>query len=170
MRSRSVVTVIVIVGVAGAGKTTVGRALAARLHWAFIDSDDLHTAASRAKMQAGIALTDDDRQPWLSTIRERIDHAITNRTPTVIACSALKRAYRDRLRRDGVRFAYLVVRPDVLRERLAQRSGHFFTAHLLESQLAELEEPLRALHVNGEGDVDDIVAAITSRIALIQHS
>lgn len=159
-------SIVVVIGVAGAGKTTVGRALAAHLRWAFIEGDELHTEASLAKMRAGIALTDRDREPWLRELRQRIDEAVAQGVPTIITCSALKRSYRELLHRDGVRFVFLDVRVEVLRARLAQRKGHFFDADLLDSQLGELEqpEPGRALHVNGERTTGEIVAEIVSHI------
>lgn len=124
-------------GVAGSGKTTLGAALAAQFGAPFVDADDLHPAANVAKMARGEALGDADRAPWL----ERVAEALAG-GPVVVACSALKRAYRDRLRRaGGVRFLHLDAPREVLAARLAGRRGHFMPASLLDSQLATLEVP-----------------------------
>jgi carbohydrate kinase (thermoresistant glucokinase family) len=131
---------LVVMGVSGCGKTTLGAALAARLGVAFVDADDLHPPANRAKMAAGVALTDADRWPWLDLVAE----ALHNRAPVVVACSALRRAYRDRLRAaggEGVRFLHLAAPREVIAARLAARRGHFAAASLLDSQYATLEPP-----------------------------
>ncbi|MFI8521092.1 gluconokinase, GntK/IdnK-type [Streptomyces sp. NPDC085481] len=135
--------VVLVVGVAGAGKSTVGRLLADRLGWVFRDADEFHSEADRAKMAAGHALTDDDRGPWLEAIGAWMDRAIAAGRQAVLTCSALKRAYRNRLLagRPGVLLVYLHGSRELLRSRLAARHGHFFPADLLGSQLAELEEP-----------------------------
>src|SRR5262249_18177733 len=130
-------------GVAGSGKTTVGHALAAELGWRFVDADDLHPAENINKRRAGIALTEADRAPWLAVIHAVIDRAIDRREHTVVACSALKAEYRDRMREGlrSVRFVYLKTPAAVLRRRLSERSSHFAGPSLLESQLLTLEEP-----------------------------
>jgi gluconokinase len=135
--------VIVLAGAAGAGKTSVGRALAATLGWRFVDGDDYHAAADVAKMRAGIGLTDADRAAWLSTLHTSIATAIDRRESLVLACSALKRRYRDVLRDNlrGVRFVYLKADSATLRARLASRRAHFVGPELVDSQLAALEEP-----------------------------
>ena len=128
---------VVVMGVSGSGKSTVGSALAAELGWAFLDADDLHPAANVAAMAAGRPLDDTDRAPWLEAVGAWLD---THR-PCVVACSALRRRYRDVLRRDGVLFVHLAGDHTLLAERLAGRTGHFMPAALLDSQLDALEPP-----------------------------
>ena len=140
--------VVIVMGVSGAGKSTIGRMLAERLGWAFFDADDFHDAASIAKMHAAIPLTDADRVPWLDALRRRVvAPSLHAGRPAVLACSALKRAYLTRLGADDprVRLVYLKGDKALLRARLAARSGHFVGAALLDSQLQALEEPERAL-------------------------
>ncbi|MEU9993989.1 gluconokinase [Streptomyces sp. NPDC050848] len=134
---------VLVVGVAGSGKSTVGRFLADRLGWTYRDADEFHSEAHRARMAAGHALPDSDRGPWLEAIGEWMDGAIASRRHAVVTCSALKRDYRDRLLagRPDVLLVYLRGSPDVLRARLAARHGHFFPADLLGTQLADLQEP-----------------------------
>ncbi|MFI8287876.1 gluconokinase, GntK/IdnK-type [Streptomyces sp. NPDC085614] len=134
---------VLVVGVSGAGKSTVGRLLAERLGWTYRDADEFHSEANRTKMAAGHALTDSDRAPWLEAIGEWMDRAAAAGERAVVACSALKRPYRDTLlagRADAL-LVYLHGTPDLLRSRLAARDGHFFPADLLDSQLADLQEP-----------------------------
>jgi gluconokinase len=137
------VCAVVVMGVSGSGKTTVGEALAARLGWQFIDGDALHPAANVAKMRAGQPLDDNDRWPWLAAIAAQIDAWIGRGACGVITCSALKRAYRDRIvgSRAGVALVYLAGSRDVIAERLAARQGHFMPVSLLASQFATLEPP-----------------------------
>ena len=129
---------IVVMGVSGSGKSTVGALLATRLNLPFIEGDDLHSRANKQKMAAGIPLDDADRSPWLDAIA-----AALARAPVVIACSALKRRYRDRLRAAApdVKFIYLAGAPALLAQRLSTRSHEFMPPELLESQLAILEAP-----------------------------
>ncbi len=133
--------IVVVMGVSGSGKTTVGIALADSLGWEFVDGDDLHPPANVSKMAAGVPLTDDDRWPWLETIGRWIDVRRSAGAGAVVACSALRRSYRDLLRRGRpeVRFCHLAVDADHLRERLAHRRGHYMPASLLASQLSSLE-------------------------------
>lgn len=133
--------IVVVMGVSGSGKTTVGTALATSLGWEFLDGDDLHPPANVAKMAAGVPLTDDDRGPWLDAIGRWIDVRRSSGAGAVVACSALRRAYRDLLSRGrpDVAFCHLAVDADNLRDRLAQRRGHYLPASLLASQLATLE-------------------------------
>jgi gluconokinase len=129
---------LVVMGVAGCGKTTLGQALAARLGAGFVDADDLHPAENVTKMSAGQPLTDADRWPWLDLVAV----ALRDRAPVVVACSALRRAYRDRLRTAGdVRFLHLAAAQEVIADRLAARQGHFMPPGLLASQYATLEHP-----------------------------
>ncbi|MFF0478551.1 gluconokinase, GntK/IdnK-type [Streptomyces sp. NPDC004284] len=134
---------LLVVGVSGSGKSTVGRLLAARLGWEYRDADEFHSEADRAKMAAGHALTDSDRGPWLEAIGEWMDGAIAARRQAVVTCSALKRAYRDTLLegRPEVLLVYLHGSHELLGARLAGRHGHFFPADLLDTQLAVLQEP-----------------------------
>lgn len=129
---------LVVMGVSGTGKSTVGALLAARLGRPLIEGDDLHPPENKAKMHAGLPLTDEDRGPWLRAVRDAMDAA---GRPTVVACSALRRSYRDILRTaDGrVRFLHLVAKPEDLAARMAARTHHFMPPSLLASQLATLE-------------------------------
>ncbi|MFD4691080.1 gluconokinase, GntK/IdnK-type [Streptomyces sp. NPDC058463] len=160
-------SLVLVVGMSGSGKTTVGRLLAERLGWSYRDADDFHSATARAGMAAGQALTDADREPWLDAISAWLDHEIAANQPAVVTCSALKRAYRDRLLsgRPEVRLVYLHGTPELIRSRLSGRRGHFFPASLLESQLADFEEPEpdeRPLVVEIDQPPLSIVAALTS--------
>jgi gluconokinase len=131
-------------GVAGSGKTTIGVALARALNCPFVEGDDLHPRENVQRMAQGIALTDDDRRPWLLAIAARLREAKLEGTGMVVACSALKRSYRDLLRAEGAadtRFVHLSGDRAVIAERLAGRRGHFMPASLLDSQFATLEEP-----------------------------
>lgn len=133
---------VVVMGVSGSGKTTMGQALAQGLGWAFVDADDLHPAANRSKMAGGQPLSDADRAPWLDQVAACIAGAGAG-TGVVVACSALKRAYRERLRVADPALAFVYLNPPaaVLAERLARRRGHFMPPALLDSQLATLEPP-----------------------------
>lgn len=126
-------------GVSGAGKTTVGLAAAAKAGVQFLDADDLHSEANVEKMTAGIPLTDDDRAPWLDAVAA----SLRDDAPCIMACSALRRSYRDRLRQDAPRTVFVLLRAsrETLAERLAGRTGHFMTEQLLDSQLATLDDP-----------------------------
>lgn len=154
--------VIVLMGTAGAGKTTAGKRLAEVLRWNFLDGDELHPPANIAKMRRGIALTDADRAPWLERLRGSIERYLARGEGAVIACSALRHRYRQQLRVDPQRvcFVYLKGTYELLRRRLQRRGGHFMKAPMLQSQLAVLEEPNRALIVDAALPVDAIVARI----------
>ena len=155
--------VVIVMGVSGAGKTTVGRALAQRLGWQFIEGDDLHPAANIELMAAGHALTDADRAPWLAALRAKIERIMQSGGHAVIACSALKHSYRRVLAGEtpeSVRFVQLDVPRDVLEQRLAHRHGHFMPASLLDSQLATLEGSTTALRVDGTQPVESLVDQI----------
>jgi gluconokinase len=134
---------VVVTGVSGSGKSTVGAALAGRLGWGWADGDAFHPGGNIAKMAAREPLTDADRIPWLDEIGRWIDRAAAVGHPAVIACSALKRSYRDRLRagRPQVRMVYLIVDLKTLHQRLTDRRGHMFHADMLGSQLSALEPP-----------------------------
>jgi gluconokinase len=133
--------VLVVMGVAGSGKSTVGGMLAGRLGWDLGEGDELHPASNIDKMAAGHPLTDDDRWPWLARIRAWIDEHVQAGRPGVITCSALKRSYRDVLREPHVVFVHLRGTRDQLIRRLATRQGHFMPVALLDSQLGELQPP-----------------------------
>jgi carbohydrate kinase (thermoresistant glucokinase family) len=135
--------VLILMGVSGTGKTAVAEALVARLHWTFQEGDEMHPPENVAKMHDGTPLTDADRWPWLDRIAAWIDARLTAGENGIVTCSALKRAYRDRLigARQGVRLVYLHGSRELLAARLAARKGHFFPAKLLDSQLATLEPP-----------------------------
>ena len=135
--------ILVVMGVTGAGKTTIAQVLATRLGWAYRDGDALHPVANIARMHAGIPLTDADRKPWLDRVAAWIDGRRAAKLPGIITCSALKRAYRRIVigDRPGVRLVYLRGSRDLLAARLAGRLGHFMPASLLQSQLDTLEEP-----------------------------
>ena len=154
--------IVVLMGVCGCGKSTIGRALAAELDWPFLDADTVHPQANVAKMGAGIPLTDEDRWPWFDRIvAEMRRHAAAGKH-VVIACSALKQAYRDRLATGGsVRFVYLKGDAKTIGPRLAGRTGHFMPASLLASQFATLEEPADAIVVDIVSPVDAQVAHIS---------
>ena len=133
--------VLVIMGVSGCGKSTVAGLLAGRLGWDLAEGDDMHPAASIAKMAAGQPLTDEDRWPWLARVAAWIRAQITAHRPGIITCSALKRSYRDVLRADPVVFVYLAASRELIARRLAARPGHFMPLALLDSQFAALEPP-----------------------------
>jgi carbohydrate kinase (thermoresistant glucokinase family) len=135
--------ILIVAGVSGCGKTTVGALLAGQLGWEFADADDFHPEANVAKMRSGIPLTDADREPWLRSVGRWMDGEIAAGRSAVVACSALKRSYRDLLldgRPDAV-MAFLMVSREELDRRLLARTGHFFPEKLLDSQLATLEPP-----------------------------
>jgi carbohydrate kinase (thermoresistant glucokinase family) len=137
------VQVVIVMGVSGSGKTTIGALLARHMGWAFADADEFHGAAQIAKMRAGVPLDDADRMPWLAAIAAQIDRWRSAGQHAVVACSALKRSYRDVLigPRADVRLVYLRGDREPIRERLRRRTGHFMPAALLESQFAALQEP-----------------------------
>jgi gluconokinase len=142
MTGQPKVKTIVVMGVSGCGKSTVAQALAHRIGGEFLDADDFHPPANVAKMAAGTALSDDDRWPWLATLAHRLLEGQASGNPVVLACSALKEAYRDVLRvNDAVRFLYLKGTPETIEARMRARQGHFMKAGMLESQFATLEEP-----------------------------
>jgi gluconokinase len=162
---------LIVMGVSGSGKTTVGERLAARLGWRYADADTFHPASNVAKMSAGHPLTDEDRWPWLKAIAAEIEHVCEAGSRVVIGCSALKRAYRDILvnGRDDVRIIYLDGTSALIAERLSQRKGHFMPAALLASQFGALEPPSADEHpvtVSIDGSADAIVENILLQLNL----
>ena len=134
--------IIVVFGVSGAGKTTVGKVLAKQLGWRFLEADDFHPAANIEKMRNGHPLTDEDRWPWLDRLRKQIEQLLSAGENAVLACSALKRAYRDRLRvSDEVKFVFLRGDYALVEKQLRSRHGHFMNMALLQSQFDDLEQP-----------------------------
>lgn len=155
-------------GVEGAGKTTVGRMLARDLGWPFYDGDDFHPEGNRLKMSRGEALTDADREPWLDALRNLIGGITANAANAVLACSALKQKYRDALTAGGaqVRIVYLDGTPQLIRERLRARHGHFAGEALLQSQLETLERPANAITVDIANPPEHIAATIRAGLGL----
>ena len=154
--------VVVVMGAAGAGKTTVGRAFADAVGWPFVEGDEYHSTAAVEKIRSGVGLTDADRAPWLAALHAVMARALERREHRVIACSALRERYRVTLR-DGlrtVRFVFLSANEATLRRRLEARPGHFAGPAILRSQLAELEEPRDALTVDATQPVGEIVTAM----------
>ncbi|HQR15014.1 MAG TPA: gluconokinase [Nitrospira sp.] len=160
--------VVLIMGVSGAGKTTVGRHLAEVLGWRFVEGDDLHPAANIEKMRSGHPLTDADRRPWLERLHAALVDQVRMNQPAVMACSVLKATYRT-IVEEGcghcVRLVYLKGRADVIRQRLAGRREHFMPPELLDSQLAILEEPADALVVDATLPPDEIILRIRQGLA-----
>jgi gluconokinase len=156
--------VVIVMGVVGAGKTTVGQLLAQELGWHFADADNFHPAANVEKIRKGIALTDADRAPWLAALREAILQWNAHSENLVLACSALKRAYRDELRAGAVKFVYLKGSRELILGRLRERHGHFATESILNSQLEDLEEPDDAITVPIDRTPDAIVAEIIAQV------
>ena len=159
--------IVIIMGVTGSGKTTVGTVLAQQLGWEFADADDFHPPANVAKMKAGIPLDDADRAPWLASLRQAIEQWIAKRQNVVLACSALKKNYRDELAVDReVRFVYLKGSYDLIYQRLKQRHGHFASEKILAGQFADLQEPDDTLTVKIDQPVEEIVAEIRRGLGL----
>jgi gluconokinase len=159
--------VIIVMGVSGSGKTTVGERLAQDLGWQFADADRFHAAANLAKMSQGMPLTDADRQPWLKRLQTAIAQWLTTPTPTVLACSALKADYQAWLQVSRqVQLVYLRGSFDLIQQRLSQRQGHFMPASLLKSQFEALEEPTQALWIEIDQPLATIVQTIRAAFAL----
>jgi gluconokinase len=163
---------LVVMGVSGSGKSTIAEHLAARLGWKYVDGDLFHPASNVAKMSAGHPLTDEDRWPWLQAIADEIDHVCTAGSRAVVACSALKRAYRDILvhGRDDVRIVFLDGTQALIANRLAARKGHFMPPGLLDSQFKTLEPPQpseRPITVSIDASVEAIIDDIIRQLDMI---
>lgn len=163
---RALSPVVVMMGVSGVGKTTIGKALAAKLDWSFVDGDDLHPPSNVLKMERGEPLDDRDRQPWLSELHRVIEDHRASGTPLVLCCSALKASYRQALVGDtrGVVFVYLSGQADLIAARLEQRRGHFMPPALLASQFDTLEPPVAAIAVEVDRPVAETVERIIAQL------
>ena len=162
--------IVLLMGPAGSGKTAVGKLLASALSWEFADGDDFHSPANREKMSRGIGLSDEDRIPWLNAIRDAMQQWQAQGKGVVLACSALKRSYRDLLgihsNAQNVKLVYLKGSYDMLLERLRSRKGHYATEQLLTSQLADLEEPTDGITIDASKSPEAIVSEIRKRLGL----
>jgi len=165
--------IVIIFGVSGAGKTTIGKLLAREIGWRFIEADDFHPTANIEKMHAGHPLTDEDRKPWLERLRQRIEQSLATGENAVLACSALKRAYRDRLRvSEEVTFVFLRGDYALVEKQLRSRHGHFMNPELLQSQFDDLEEPQldeNALTVELGQTPQEIVEEIEAKLHLANN-
>ncbi|MGH7906298.1 MAG: gluconokinase [Candidatus Binataceae bacterium] len=163
--------VVIVMGVAGSGKSTIGRMLAGRLKWTFHDADELHSESNKFKMSHGVALSDDDRRPWLLAIRALVERCVNTDETAVIACSTLKQSYRDAIvvAPEPIRIVYLKGSLELISQRLARRRGHFFDRRLLQSQFDILEEPRDAIvediALTPEQIVDSIVKQLEPDLA-----
>lgn len=166
--------IIIIFGVSGAGKTTVGKLLARELGWHFIEADDFHPTANIEKMRSGHPLSDGDRWPWLERLRQQIDRLLSSGENAVLACSALKRAYRDRLRvGDEVKFVFLRGDYALVENQLRGRHGHFMNPTLLQNQFDDLEEPQpdeHALTIALGRTPEEIVEEIEAKLHLAKSA
>ena len=159
--------IVIVMGVVGAGKTTIGHLLAKQSGWEFADADDFHPPSNVEKIRHGISLNDDDRKPWLDSLRKAIIAWIAEHRNVVLACSALKRSYRQELAvGPEVRFVYLKGSADLIADRLRARHGHFAGEQILASQFTDLEEPQEAVTVEIAAPPEQIVAEIRKKLGL----
>jgi gluconokinase len=149
---------VILMGVAGSGKTAVGKKVAETLNWTFLDADNFHPAANIEKMKHGIPLNDDDRVPWLQRLHNELQHELTERHSVILACSALKESYRSKLRDhiSALTFVHLDVDAETISNRLQHRTAHFFPKELMESQFATLEKPKDAVIVDARKPLDAV--------------
>jgi gluconokinase len=163
--------IVVIMGVSGCGKSTVGKMLACRLGWRYFEGDEFHPAGNIEKMSKGVALTDNDRLPWLASIKKTIDRCVEQSANAVIACSALRQHYRCMLAENvpDMRLVYLKGSPETIRRRLNSREAHYMKAGLLESQFDSLEEPDDAIVVDVRQSPQDIVTHIEKDAGLVAN-
>lgn len=157
---------VILMGVAGCGKTTVGKSLAKHLGWDFYDADDFHPPENIAKMTNGIPLNDLDRSPWLVSLHNLISSSLIQNQPGVLACSALKESYRQQMLEgnDGAQIVFLKGNYDLIWSRLYMRKDHYMKPQMLQNQLETLEEPTNALSVDTSKSVNDIVQEILKRL------
>jgi gluconokinase len=150
---------VVLMGVAGSGKTAVGMQVAQKLDWIFLDADNFHPPANIEKMKHGIPLNDQDRAPWLQRLHDELQRQMAEGHSVILACSALKESYRKVLRDEVFppKFVYLDVDPETIRDRLQERTAHFFPKELMESQFAALEKPKDAIIIDARKPLADVV-------------
>jgi gluconokinase len=161
------VMVILVMGTTGAGKTTVGKRMAKRLGWTFLDADDFHPPANIEKMKHGVSLTDADRAPWLANIHARLVQLASAGKYAVLACSALKQSYRDTLAAGlDFRIVYLRGTYEQMRQHILARHGHFAGESILAGQFADLEEPRDAITITVEGSPDEIANRAIEKLQL----
>ena len=154
-------------GVAGSGKTAIGKGVAARLNWLFLDADDFHPAANIEKMKHGIPLNDQDRIPWLRALRNELRRLLAEGRSVILACSALKESYRKLLSDDvaPMSFVLLDVDQETIRERLQHRSAHFFPKELMNSQFAALEKPKDAIIIDARKSLDEVIDRVVQAVS-----
>jgi gluconokinase len=158
---------VILMGVAGSGKTAVGKGIAARLNWLFLDADDFHPAANIEKMKHGIPLNDQDRIPWLRALRDELRRLLAEGRSVILACSALKESYRKLLSDDvaPMSFVLLDVDQETIRERLQHRSAHFFPKELMNSQFAALEKPKDAIIIDARKSLDEVTDRVVQAVS-----
>ncbi len=159
--------ILIVMGVSGSGKTTIGTGLALALGWSYIEGDQFHPKANVEKMARGISLNDEDRSAWLDELRSEIEKCLEEQRPAVLACSALKNSYRERLRVDErVQFVFLNIPYETARERMSKREGHFMPVSLLDSQFETLQQPdgSDSINVDAQQSPDQIVKEVVARI------
>jgi gluconokinase len=158
---------VILMGVAGSGKTAVGKGVAARLNWLFLDADDFHPAANIEKMKHGIPLNDQDRLPWLRALRDELKRLLAEGRSVILACSALKESYRKLLSDDvaPMSFVLLDVDQETIRERLQHRSAHFFPKELMNSQFAALEKPKDAIIIDARKSLDEVTDRVAQAVS-----
>jgi gluconokinase len=165
--------IVIVFGVSGAGKTTIGKLLAKRLGWRFLEADDFHPRGNIEKMHNGLPLTDEDRWSWLKLLREQIERSLAAKENAVLACSALKRRYRERLRvSDDVKFVLLRGDYALVEKQLHSRRGHFMNPDLLRSQFVDLEEPESdedAITIELGRTPEELVEEIKTRLSLASN-
>ena len=164
--------VIILMGVSGAGKTTVGNLLAEVLGWPFYEGDDFHPRSNVVKMAQGFALTDDDRWPWLDELHKLIGGLLASGQNSIVACSALKKAYRQHLRRNDTEVVFVYLKGDygLIRSRISERQDHFMKSDLLVSQFRTLEEPVDAATVDVTPEPAEVVKAVKQALGLSNYT